>query len=312
MKIKILVSICLVIFISLTSCEKYEDYIEDFDYSIVAFSTQKPLRTVVAYEEMQFKVGVFLGGKRSNNQEESADFTIDPSLLDDSVLDGAGSFTLLPESYYTLSNPDKMIIPEGEFIGDVTINLNRELFTADPLATSNTYALPFKITASTLDSIASGSPDGTLAPRDYSIVVVKYISPYSGTFYQTGVQTETASGTDPVVTEYNNTDLIRNPLMRLSTINASTLRSDRIGTFTNNANNGVQNNSLILTVNGETVDLSVDDSTITNFSGSGTYNPTDRSFNISYSFDKNGSSFDVEEILYLRRPPEEDLTFEEW
>src|SRR3989337_1576313 len=142
---------------SLFSCEPYEEYVKDFDYTVVYFGSQKPLRTIVAYDDMQFKVGVTLGGKRENTVEEFATFEIDPSLLENPDLMGDNNFTLIPPEYYSLSNANTMVIPKGRFIGDVTVTLNREAFTSDPLANLNTYALPLRLITTSADSISSGT-----------------------------------------------------------------------------------------------------------------------------------------------------------
>ena len=54
MKIRFLITVILLV-LAITGCEKYDDYIKDYKYSAVYFATQKPLRTVVAYDEMEFK-----------------------------------------------------------------------------------------------------------------------------------------------------------------------------------------------------------------------------------------------------------------
>ena len=88
----------------LFSCKKYEDYTNDYDFSAVYFGTQKPLRTIVAYDDMQFKLGVVLAGKRENRIDETVNFTIDPGLL--TTVPGANSFTLA-------SNKVKTVVSDG-------------------------------------------------------------------------------------------------------------------------------------------------------------------------------------------------------
>lgn len=295
--------------VSFISCESYEDFTNDFDYSIVYFATQKPLRTIVAYDEMQFKVGVAIGGKRENTKDEFADFVIDPTLL--STVDGADAFTLLPEGYYTLSDDDKMIIPKGEFIGDVTVTLDRDLFTNDADATSNTYALPLRITNASLDSIASGSFDldgnPISARKDYTILVVKYISPYSGTFYHKGSERE-LDGTGAVVNEivYNNADLSRNQTWDLSTVDRNSIKTPGIG------NNSAQNFVINVNETDNTVTIDSPSGGVTNLLGSGTYITETGTFNLSYSYTLGGKNYEVTDTLVVRRPPEQDLRFEEW
>lgn len=301
--------ICLTLFVAalaFSSCERYEDYIEDFDQTTVYFATQKPLRTIVSYDAMEFKVGVSMGGKRENTVDEFADFAIDANLLN--TVSGASGFTLLPEAYYQLSNSSTMTIEKGSFIGDVTVTLNRDLFTADPLATSNTYALPLKITNSSLDSIGGFDPDGTIldAPKDYTILVVKYISEYSGVYYHKGVEKELdASGAVVTETEYNNADLTKNTTWTLTTEDRNSVKTSGIGTATNN--------NFVLHIDEATNAVSIDtpSSGVTDLVGSGTVNE-DRSISLTYSYTLGGKNYEVEDTLVLRQAVELDLRFEEW
>ncbi|WP_372756123.1 DUF1735 domain-containing protein [Mariniflexile sp.] len=298
--------VLIVIGAAFTSCESYEDFTGDFDKTTVYFATQKPLRTIVSYDEMSFKVGVSLGGKRENNVDEYADFEIDPTLL--TTVSGADAFTLLPSSYYELSDNSRMVISKGKFIGDVTVTLNRELFTNDPLAVQNTYALPLKITASSLDSIGGFDPDGTVLdlPKNYTILVVKYISSYSGTYYHKGVQKE-VDGSGGVINEtvYDNADLIKNQTWALTTVDRNSVKTPGIG--------AVNNQSFVININETTNAVSIDTPSggVTNLVGTGTVN-ADRSISLSYSYTLNGKNYQVEDTLVLRQAVEKDLIFEEW
>lgn len=294
---KKILMIC-VICAGLSSCEKYEDYLVDYKYSAVYFATQKPLRTIVAYDDMKFKVGVALAGKRENKQNEYAEYKIDPSLLNDGAVVGQNEFTLLPSAYYSLSDDSEMVITEGKFIGDITVTLNKDVFTSDSLATSDTYALPLRLISTSVDSILEG--------KDFTVLVVKYISPYHGTYYHKGQQREVDS-TGSVTEEINYTedDLSRNETWLLSTIDAKTIETSGIG----NRNNG----SLILHVNEEdnSVDISSGRPNI-EVSGSGNYNTEKRIFHLDYTYQVQNKTFVVKDTLHLLRPPEEELFFEEW
>ncbi|GEC72774.1 protein of unknown function [Flavobacterium flevense] len=292
-----------------TSCEPYEDFTKDFDKTTVYFGTQKPLRTIVSDNQMDFKVGVTFGGRRENNSDEFADFVIDPSLLND--IPGASVFTLLPENYYTLSNSSRMLIPKGKFIGDVTVTLNRDMFTNDPTTTNRTYALPLRITNTSLDSIAAGSfdQDGNtiLARKDYTILVVKYISSYSGTFYHKGTQRElNASG--GVVNEvvYNNSDLVKNQTWDLTTVDRNSVKTSGIG--------AVLTHNFVININELDNTLSIDSPSagVTNLIGSGTYAPLTGIISIEYSYTLGGKNYQVSDTLVIRTSPEQNLRFEEW
>lgn len=295
---KNIIFICLLLFIAFTACEPYEEYLNDYKYSAVYFATQKPLRTIVSYDEMEFKVGVALAGKRENNAEEYANFQIDPSLLDDQVLTEGNNFELLPPDYYTLSNDTKMIVPPGEFIGDITVSLNKDAFTSDEKATNNHYAIPFRITGASTDTI--------LQDKNYTILVVKYISEYDGTYYHKGMQSELDStGTAVNDTIYSYDDLIDNETWNVSTINANTIKTPAAGTF--------GNGSILIEVNGDnTVDISTGRPTIEVTSESGTYDPENRRFYLDYSFIRGQTEYAVQDTLILRQAPEKDLFFEEW
>jgi Domain of unknown function (DUF1735)/Domain of unknown function (DUF4361) len=306
---KKLIIVLGIISLILTCCTPYEDYTKDFDKTVVYFGTQKPLRTIVAYNDMQFKVGVAMGGKRSNDIDEFADFVIDPTLL--TTIAGANVFTLLPENYYTLSNTSKMIIPKGEFIGDVTVTLNRDLFTNDPLTLSKTYALPIKITNTSLDSIAAGKFDDKgnviTVRKDYTILVVKYISPYSGTFYHKGTQKELdANGAAVSEIVYSNMDLIKNQTWEIKTIDRNSVRTPGIGTVTN------QNFAINVNESDNTVTIDSPSAGVTNLIGTGTYDVNKRTFFIEYSYTLGGKKYKVTDELIVRRPPEQDLIFETW
>ncbi len=288
----------MLLIIGFTACEPYEEYLVDYKYSAVYFATQKPLRTIVSYDEMEFKVGVALAGKRENNVEEYADFQIDPSLLDDEELTEGNDFQLLPSSYYTLSNDSRMIALPGEFIGDVTVTLNRDAFVSDSLATENVYALPFRITGASTDTI--------LADKDYTILVVKYISEYDGTYYHKGKQSEIDStGTVLNETIYSYDDLNDNETWNVSTIDANTIKTPAAGVF--------GNGSIVIEVkDNNSVDITSGRPNIEVTSGSGTYDPENRNFYLDYSFIRGPKEYAVQDTLILRQAPEKDLFFEEW
>jgi hypothetical protein len=292
------------------SCEKYEDYIKDYDFSAVYFATQKPLRTIVAYDDMSFKVGVALAGKRVNNEAEWVSYSIDPSLLA-----GTG-FTLLPESYYTIRNTqtgeaNKMVVPIGKFIGDVTVTLNKDVFTSDPLAHLNTYAIPLRLNETSADSILSGQFDAAgnelIPAKNYTVLVVKYISPLHGTYYQKGVQQE-LNGAGEVVSEtaYTQADLSKNLTWNLSTLALNEVQTSGAGTF------ATQGLKLTRKPDNTVAIEKAAGSTITLLEGAGTYDTEKREFTLSYKFTYQGKTYRVADTLILRQAPENDLRFEEW
>ncbi|WP_157493614.1 DUF1735 domain-containing protein [Draconibacterium sediminis] len=294
MKIKNYIIYCLLVLPLLWGCSEYEDYVEDYDYSAVYFGTQKPLRTVVARDVMQFKFGVALGGKRENTVSETAKYVIDPNLLQ--TVEGADQFTLLPTDYYTLSDDGEFVVSAGEFIGDVTLTLDKALFTADPDAVANTYALPVRVTEATTDTVLAG--------MDYSIIVVKYISPYHGTYYSKGVEYELdGTGTQVNSVVFSNKDLSKNMTKDFSTLALNTISTDKISAATNGQIDltvGTDNSVEITTT---AVDVSENNSV---------YDSESKTFFLDYKFEKSGTLYHTLDTLILRQDPEADLRFEEW
>jgi len=305
MKLFHTIGLAVAVLTAISSCKKYESFETDYDYTAVYFASQKPLRTIVAYDQMQFKVGVALAGVRENNREETVTYTIDPTLL--TSVAGAGVFKLLPANYYTISSPDKMVVPKGGLIGDVTVTLNRDLFTADPEALTNTYALPLRIVSSTTDSVLRGN--ATISAKDYTILVVKYISPQHGTYYHKGIQEKVNDlGNVLETVRYTNKDLIRNTTWDLSTLSLNEVRTTGVGNKTNAS-------LRLLTAPNQTVSINaVSGAAVT--TGNGTYDPSKREYYLQYSFTQGSGAtlerFSVKDTLILRQPPEKDLRFEEW
>lgn len=195
----------------LTSC--YDDYVSDYEYPNMGFALQRPLRTVVSGTNRIY-VGVSIGGKREVDTGDWAKFVIDETLLE-----GTG-MTLMPEEYYTLKDKDTFRVRKQNLaVADVEINFT-DAFYADPLCLTKHYAIPFRLTSVSIPGDPETQPDGAIREgADYSIVAVKYISSYSGTWYKMGEVVEVdASGQEtgsPVV--YRNKDLSRNKTVALST-----------------------------------------------------------------------------------------------
>ena len=267
----------------------------DFDFSVVYFASQKPLRTIVANDDMSFKVGVTLGGVRNNNSDQIVKYRIDPTLFNS--VPGASNFEVLPTSYYTISDNSTMVIKKGQLIGDVTVTLNKALFTADPDALQKIYALPLRIVSTTTDSILIGNSN--VPAKDYTILVVKYISPYHGTYYHKGKETKLS---DNSVTVYSKKDLSQNATFAMLTNSLNSIKTPGAGTSSNvPLDLAVDNTSVAITGN-----------VANEVSGSGTYNPQNKTFYLNYNYKNGANRYSVLDTLILRQAPELDLRFEEW
>lgn len=301
--------VLLVSMLSLTSC--YEDYIKDYETTTAGFAMQSPLRTVISDRDMSIYVGVSLGGKREVDMADWATFVIDPTLLYNTGLE------LLPEEYYELSDPNTFRVRKSNLpVADVGISFT-DAFYADPLSLETHYALPFSVVETSMDQIREGA--------DYSIVAVKYVSSFSGTWYVRGEVAEVDSQGNPVygtTRVYRSKDLIDDETVYLATISPNTLSRPGIA--------DLSDGGYILTIDnggesGGDYDVTVSSSeggiTVT---GTGryvyksdefTYNGGDEpcpEIDLEYTFETGGKKYRAIETLVLRRDPLNDLRVEEW
>lgn len=288
----------------ISGCKKYDSYLEDYDFSGVYFGTQKPLRTVVARDAMEIKFGVALGGLRENPADQWVKFRIEPGLL--ATVTGADAFTLLPKAYYNLVLPtgdSTFVIPAGKTIGDLVLKMNKDPFTADPLSVAKTYALPLRIYDTSADSILAGNE--TADAKDYTIIVIKYVTPESGTYYVKGSELNTSAN---VTTTYSYGDIIKNKTRDLTTLSATGLEMGGIGTL-----NASAVNKLIITLGADksvVLSTATGGAAVTDLGSS--YNAASKTFSLNYSYVVGANTFTVDEQLIQRQDPGLDLRFEEW
>jgi len=286
---------------SLSSC--YDDYVDDYAYSITYFSSQKPLRTVIADRNMTIKVGVSIGGKRAVDLSDWAKFEIDSTLL------VGTTFTLLPEEYYTLSDSNTFRVSNKNLpIADVVISFT-DAFYADSNSANKFYALPFKLTESSLDSI-----NPLLST---SIVAIKYISTFHGAYYLKGTLSE-LDGTGNVISEviYKNPDLSKNLSRDIFTVSTNTIQRPGLANYLVSATEAVRMN-VIPNNNADkiypiTIETPAGCLALTNTEGTYDAGKAQPEIHLKYDFTKTGKFYRVEETLVLRQDPLKDLRFEEW
>jgi len=291
-KITLLVFVSILCSFMFTSC--YDDYVYDY-IPMVYFSSQQPLRTVIADRDMSIKVGVVIAGKREVDTNDWATFDVNETLLENT------SLTLLPPSYYTLSDETTMKVRDKAVaIADVDISFT-DAFYADPLSTSLHYALPLEITGSSCDSIVSS--------KSTTIVAVKYESTYAGTYWVQGsVETLDENGNVVSTDSYNNNDLSTNITRTLSTINRTKLERKGLANFPTST----LNQKLIVTFNGTDLTLSSADDGVEVLDGTGTYDPDAKTLSLDYKFVVDGVTYHSVETLTLRQDIVKDLRYEEW
>lgn len=200
-----------------TSC--YDEFRLDHTFSSVAFSRADGgsevdgvlHRTIVKDEGLKLDMGLNLTGIIENEEERWVEYEIDATLLNDSTLDGLG-YKLMPSDYYSLSNESRFIIEAGSILGKVTITFDSVKFLSDPLSVDHVYAIPFRLTDTSVDSINS--------ELDTKVLVVKYINHYDGYYDQTGTVTSfDASGSQTGTIDLEN-------VITLTTTRLDTVVSD--------------------------------------------------------------------------------------
>lgn len=196
----------LILSLFFASCENEEVEFPDFDYQTVYFAHQYPVRTITLGEdifetsldnEWKFKIMATTGGVYENDHDISIDVIVDNALVEDFSFQSGGNQVLaMPDNYYTLQG-EQIVIPQGEIIGGVTVEIT-DVFFADPLALSRNYVIPMKMNnVQHADSILSGVPqvenprrgvtgDWAVQPKDYTFYAVKFINPYHGYYLRRG------------------------------------------------------------------------------------------------------------------------------
>ena len=204
-------------------------------------------------------------------------------------------------------------------VADVAITFN-DAFYEDPACRSNTYALPFRLVATSIPD-AEGSKYGAIrSGAETAVVVIKYASSYSGTYYRMGeVSKIDSEGNIIGETEiHKNTDLMKNPTVKFSTAGYSTVTFSGIGC-------GKTNGTITLSIDSskgidENADVEVALSSGLE-SGSGKwirkgdytfYNGDSAApqFNLEYIYTDGTGRYLVKEIFVLRKWAEEELTVE--
>ena len=198
---------------AMVSCENQDTDFSDFDYQTGYFAYQTPIRTLVLGNDERVdnsidnahkcRIKAVAGGTR-NGIKATLGFDVDPSLCDNLFFSDGTPVKPMPTDYYTLAGNE---IPINGIDGYVEVQLS-DAFFADPDAIKNTYVIPLRLNDNFagVDSILRGDPlvdnpwrlqasDWSIAPKDYVLYLVKFISPWSGNFLRRGVDIINEGGT---------------------------------------------------------------------------------------------------------------------
>ena len=308
MKIRIMkIAAFMLAAVSLTSC--YDEYIGDYDYPNMGFTLEKQVRTVVSTTNKIY-VGVSIGGKRQIDLNDWANFS-----LDETLLEGTG-LKMLPESYYVMDDPNTFHVRKSNLaVADVGITFT-DAFYADPATLTSTYALPFRLLATSIPE--EDNPYGAIRKgAETTIAAIKYISGYSGTYYKVGTVTETASDGQTFETSYAKADLSANETVVLKTLGRDILLRPGLG----NTSDGGLVITIAETDGAYTVDVDMQEggpelvSATAEYLAKGEYklysgNEDAPQINLEYIYRKDGSTFTVQEKLVLRQYAERELKVE--
>jgi hypothetical protein len=249
----------------------------DYPYSAVYFPHASIDRTVIAGEYMEIGVGIFLGGRIENPSEEWATYELDPD-----ILSGTG-YTLLPDEYYSLDSEGTITIPRGKFQGFARVTVDQELFCADPLALTSTYALGFRLLDTSVDSILAG--------MESTIISFRYINTYDGNYYHRGRAVGFVEG-NPVDTMMYPADDVWN----LTTFSPAGVTVPEMG---NISADGYMMDLVIHPDHSVSIQKNpVADKEVTGLFGE--YDPDSRTFILEYSFDYQGRDYTARDTLIFR------------
>jgi len=197
----------LMLVAGLYSCQNFDIEHPDFQYTSGYFPYQFPVRTLVLGDYIydnsndnahKFLISVAMGGVYENEKDRAFEFVVDNSLCSNILFTAGGDpIKALPSNYYTLSSPNKIVIPKGKMNGGVEVQLTDAFFN-DPLAIKNTYVVPIKLKSSNdVDTILVGNSTNpnadprdasqwTVAPKNFTMFAVKFINEFHGNYFHYG------------------------------------------------------------------------------------------------------------------------------
>ena len=198
---------------AMVSCENQDTDFPDFDYQTGYFAYQTPIRTLVLGNdertnnsidnEHKVRIYAVAGGTR-NGIKATLGFVVDENLCNNLEFSDGTPVLPMPSDWYTIQGDQ---IPINGLNGYVEVQLN-DAFFKDLKAIKNTYVIPLRLTDeyAGVDSILRGKPlvenpwrlqssDWSIAPKDYVLYLVKFISPWSGNSLRRGKDVIEENGT---------------------------------------------------------------------------------------------------------------------
>lgn len=283
----------LVLILSLTvgliSCENFDVKHPDFDYTSGFFPYQFPVRTLVLGDYIydntndnahKFVISAAMGGVYENTKDREFQIEVDNSLCTNILFaTGGDPIKAMPANYYTLSSPNKLVIPKGKMNGGIEVQLS-DAFFADPLAIKSTYVVPIRLKSSAdVDSILVGSSANPsadprvasqwdAAPKNFTMFAVKYINEFHGNYFHYGTsKVKDAANAELETTVYSTPYVENNSVAKLTTTGRS-----QVSLATNYRSKIMSGNyNLVLTFNGNTCTIAAPTGSAYTISGTGEF-----------------------------------------
>ena len=297
----------IIISIAMVSC--YDNYLTDFTYTAIYFPYAMDVRTFVVGEGMKIEVGAALGGVRDNTINRNVTFTLDNSLVTPTQLAAmkaasapyiksaatpVGTLQMLPSNFYTISNPNTMVIKAGEYMGAVTIKPDSTTFLNDSLNTMySTYVLPFRITAADADSV--------IKLKSTNVVGVRFEHMLFGNYWHGGAATINRPGKADTVIYYKwAVNDVASKIWTLSTVGPRTLVTNGYYSQT------TTKKEMLLVLNGTQVKIGTAAGATNTYVADGecVFNKAkllqDRKMFLKYSFVKGGDTYHCNDTLVFR------------
>ena len=326
MNMKRNIFLILLMAVGLFSCENFDIDHPDFDYTAGYFPYQFPVRTLVLGDYIydnsndnahKFVISVAMGGVYENKKERTFTFEVDNSLCNNILFaTGGAPIKAMPSNYYTLSSPDKMVIPQGKMNGGVTVQLS-DAFFSDPLAITLGYVVPLRLKNSDdVDSILVGSPSKANAdvrvasqwnvtPKNFTMFAVKYINEFHGNYFHYGTsKVKDAAGVEVETTTYSTPYVENNMVTKLTTTARYQVSLNML--FKSTKVTG--DLKMLLTFNGNNCSVSAPAGSTYTITGTGTFKP--KAYNwgnkerdgieLKYTVTKAPNTYEATDVLVAR------------
>ncbi|WP_373330574.1 DUF5627 domain-containing protein [Salmonirosea aquatica] len=316
----------LLLSVGLIACKNQEIAFPAFEYTTGYFPYQYPVRTLVLGDDIydnsndnnhKFLISAVMGGVYQNDANRIFKIEVDNTLCENAAFASTGQpIYPLPQEYYTLSSANELIIPAGEFNGNVEVQLT-DAFFDDTLATKLAYVVPIRITGvMNLDSLLRGKsaiaqPDRRVTshwevvPKDFTMFAVKYVNPYHGNYFHRGKSTvKSSAGQELETTSYRQQFVTSDEVWTLTTTSKNQV-----------AVNGVIRSSLItgslnllLTFSGNECVVSSKQGASYSITGTGKFlddadewgNKKRDAIHLSYQFSDGTNTYSATDTLVIR------------